>query len=154
LLAIGSIERFGVEGLEKRRVVLIAEPRECRCFVSPYPSERNIGASLRKPRLPGDHVTVLFQQRNGPTILNRMCPDRRATALHRWFETSAKLNLPSSKKIGQFLGLRVHRAAAKYRPSAGTALCNRKREPEMNSPSPGDKICCEYISCPSILTRQ
>lgn len=46
LLAIGAIERFGVERPEELGVVLIAEPRECRCVVPPNPSERDVGSSL------------------------------------------------------------------------------------------------------------
>ena len=107
LLAISGIERFGVERFEKLCVVLIAESRERRCVVPPNSPQRDVGAILRKARLPREDMIILFQQRDGLPVLDRMRPDRRLIALHRWFEAPTETNLSGSEKLGQVFGLQA-----------------------------------------------
>jgi hypothetical protein len=53
-------------------------------------------------------MIVLFQQRDGLTVLDRMRPNRRLIALHRRFKTPAEPDLSGPKKLGQVFSLRAH----------------------------------------------
>jgi len=80
---------------------------------------RAMSARLRKPRLPGEHMIVLLQQRDGLTVpdrVRRIATDRIAS----WVRDIAEPNLPVRKKLGQVSGLGSSNSR-RISPSAETA---------------------------------